>query len=563
MLRLLSVLLALLLLAAACGDSDDDGGDGETTETTAAPDETSETTAAPDEGATTTAAPEEGGTTTAAPDEGAAAEGVHGGTLTIGYEAETDRFFPGNGNIGFPARAVHHLVYGSLTAASRDGVWVPYLAESVESNEDATVWTVGLREGMMFHDGTPMDAEAVKASMDLIRLESLSAAAFAYITDVQAVDPLTVEITLSEPYGVFPQVLADEFGAIVSPTAVAAAGDTYGDVPVGAGPYKVVEFVRDDHLTLERNPDFFMPDRGWADTITFRPIPDDAARSAALRAGDLDIITQGNPVEIASFREDDAFRLHEEPNGAQGILFSVTNIPDVRVRQAVAMAVDKEALVDLVWNGIGEAVDTPFPEDSFWYTDVSYPEFDPEGAAALIEEVEAETGQPVTFRILSPIDETNTNYKLAVAEQLRAVGIEPEIQNAADVNDYVNLYLTGDYDITMAGVFALIDPWFEYTRRYQSESVLNGTGFVDPELDAGLATGQASLDDDERKTGYDAVQNILADNMVQMFTRSNTAAVITSDKIEGYGTLVGPEGELTLGNFPLFLRADEFWRNDL
>ena len=126
------------------------------------------------------------------------------------------------------------------------------------------------------------------------------------------------------------------------------------------------------------------------------------------------------------------------------------------------------------------AIESPWPEDSFWYTDLDYPEFDPEAAAALVEEVEAETGEPIAFSILSPIDETNTNYKLALAEQLRAVGMDVDVADATDVNDYVNRYITGDYDITTAGLFAMLDPWFEYTRRYRSESPLNGTGLRQP-----------------------------------------------------------------------------------
>ena len=440
---------------------------------------------------------------------------------------------------------------------------MPYLAESVESNADATVWTVTLRPGLLFHDGNPLNAEAVKASMDRYRFESLNKAAVEYITDTKVIDELTIEITLNKSFGVFPQALADEIGTIVSIAATEEFGDAYGDHPTGAGPYKVVEYVRDDHLTLERVPDFFMDNRGWADTIIVRPIPDDAARSAALRAGDLDIIETWNPVEIASFRGDDNFQLHEEANGAAGLLFSVAHIPEIRVRQAVAMAVDREQLIDLVWNGVGEPVTTPFPDDSFWHAaDVEYPEYDPAAAQALIEEVEAETGTPVAFRILSATDDTATNYKLAVAEQLRAIGIDVEIQTAADVNDYVNLYIEGEYDVFTAGVFALIDPWFEYTRRYSSTSILNGTGFKDAALDAALLAAEASTDPAVRKENYDLVQKLLADNMVQMFVTSNTAAIITSNDIEGYGTLVGPDGEPTLGNFPLFLRADEFWRND-
>ena len=382
--RLMAMCVAMAVVAAACGGDDDDSSSPDDSEVTSTETDTDAT--APETETTETT-----GTT------GGSAEGepVRGGTLTIGVTAETDRFDPGNGNISFPARGVHHLVYGSLTATTRDGEWVPYLAESVESNADATVWTVTLRPGLLFHDGNPLNAEAVKASMDRYRFESLNKAAVEYITDTKVIDELTIEITLNKSFGVFPQALADEIGTIVSIAATEEFGDAYGDHPTGAGPYKVVEYVRDDHLTLDARPDFFMDNRGWADTIIVRPIPDDAARSAALRAGDLDIIETWNPVEIASFRGDDNFQLHEEANGAAGLLFSVAHIPEIRVRQAVAMAVDREQLIDLVWNGVGEPVTTPFPDDSFWHAaDVEYPEYDPAAAQALIEEVEAEAGTP-------------------------------------------------------------------------------------------------------------------------------------------------------------------------
>jgi peptide/nickel transport system substrate-binding protein len=546
--KLLAGLAAGALLLGACGD-DDDGG--------AAPESDGAVTTGGD---TATTGGDTG--TTAAGSQPVAGTPKPGGTIVIGIDAETDRFDPGNGNISVAARGVHHLVYGSLTAATPDGEWTPYLAESVTPNADNTEWTVTLRPGLMFHDGTPLDGAALKASMDRYRLDTLAKEAYSYITAIDEVDDLSVKLTLNKPMGVFPQVLADELGTIVSVAAVEKYGESYGDHPTGAGPYKVVEYVRDDHLTLEKVPDFFMDNRGWADRIIFRPIPDDAARSAALRAGDLDVITTANPAEIASFRDDESFRLHEFPFGAAGVLFSVKNIPDIRVRQAIAMAIDKQALVDLVWGGIGEPIDSPWEPDSPWYTDLDYPEYDPVAAAALVEEVEAETGTPISFSILSPIDETSTNYKLALAEQLRALGMDVDVADATDVNDYVNKYITGDYDITTAGLFAMLDPWFEYTRRYQSTSPLNGTGFKSQALDDALAVGEASTDPAERKAAYDTVQKELADNLIQMFVRTANVAVVTNDKIEGWATLVGPDGERSIGNAPILLNADEFWRND-
>ena len=154
-----------------------------------------------------------------------------------------------------------------------------------------------------------------------------------------------MKITLNKPMGVFPQVLADELGAMVSIAAVEEFGESYGDHPTGAGPYRVVEYVRDDHLTLEKVDDFFMDNRGWADTIIFRPIPDDAARSAALRAGDVDVITTANPAEIASFRERRRASSSTSSRSVRRACCSAwRTIPDMRVRQAIAMAIDKEAL---------------------------------------------------------------------------------------------------------------------------------------------------------------------------------------------------------------------------
>lgn len=538
-------------VAAACSSGDDDvASDGSAAATAGA--STDATSGASTGGATTAAG-------TAPSSDG---EPQRGGVIVIGVEAETDALDPANGNIAFPGRSIISLVMGSLTASDDEGNYVPYMAESVTPSADYMTWTIGLREGMTFHDGTPYDADAVKFTMDRAMFDSLSKGAWPFIERVDVVDPLTVTVALNIPMSQFPQVIADALGNIMSPAAVAQYGDTIGDHPIGAGPYMVTEYVRDDHITLEKFPDFWNPDRGFADTIIFRPIPDDAARVAALQAGDVDVISTGNPGDIKAFNEDGEYTVYERPNGADGLLFSVTNVPDIRIRQAVAMAVDKEALTELVFGGIGRVVDSPFPEDSFWHTDVGAPEYDVEGATALVEEVKAEGGD-TEVHILSGIDETSTNYKLAVAEQMKAIGLDVVIDTAADANDQVNRYIEGQYDIYTAGVFAIVDPWFEYTRRFRSDSVLNGTGFADPELDAALETGAASADPDERKAAYDLVQQTLAENVVQIFVHEDSYAVIANPHIKGFGEGTNPDGSISWMNFFIPNIADEYWRDDV
>ena len=541
-------------VAAGCASDDDDGGDGGDSSTPVV----SETpdSAAPSE----TTAGSSSDTTTAPVAEG---EPKRGGTIVIGVEAETDLFDPANGNIAQPGRSIVSLLTGALTASDDKGNYVPYMAKTVTSNADATEWTIELYEGMTFHDGTTYDAAAVKKWIERANTDSLSAGAWPYITAIDVVDPLTVKLTLDISMSQFPQVLADALGNIMSPAAVDEFGDDLGNNPVGAGPYMVEEFVRDDHLTLVRFPDYYFSDlRGYADTIIFRPIPDDAARAAALEAGDVDVIATTNPGDIQAFKEKDDFTVFERSFGAAGLLFNVEKIPDIRIRQAAAMALDKEAITDLVWNGIGGAVESPFPEDSFWYTDVGAPDFDPEGAAALVEEVKAEGGD-TAIEILSGIDETSTNYKQVVAEQLRGVGLDVTIVNASDANDQVNRYIEGNYEIYTAGVFAIIDPWFEYTRRYKSDSVLNGTGFASPELDEALLQGAATTDPDERKAAYDLVQQTLAENVVQIFVHENSYAIISNNHIKGFGTGKNPDGSIGYMNFFIAEIADEYWRDDV
>lgn len=552
---LLALIVVLALVAAACSSGEGDG----TTTTGATGDET-----------TTTAAGGGGDEETTTTEAMASGEPVEGGTIVIGVQAESECLDVGNCNIHVDARAENHLVYGELMSAASNGEYVPYLLESATPNEDATVWTLKLREGMTFHDGTPVNADAIKFNFDRVAFESLNAASADYYESTEVIDDLTVDVHLTKPYAVFPQVLADAFGALPSPTAVQEQGELYAssqeNPPVGAGPYMMTEWVRDSHQVYEKFDGYIFDNRAWPDRVEFRIIPDDAARAAALRAGDIDIAVTLSPSTIVSFRDDPDYTTHELDYGATGILFQVGEVPDVRVRQAVAMAIDKDTLIDLVWQGVGEPITTPFREDNFWYADVDYPAYDPAGAAALIAEVEAETGEPVTLTLTPRIDETSINFGTVVVEQLNEVGIDASLDISVDTNDFVNRYIEGDYMLMGTGVFTVLDPWFEYTRRYESTSVLNGTSLgdvypdVQAEIDEMLAIGAGSTDPDERKAAYDRVQELLAEYVLQLFIRSDVYGVIVSNDIMGYGTLENPDGSTSLGNFFTAILADELWR---
>jgi peptide/nickel transport system substrate-binding protein len=538
-LRLLGVLLALLLMAAACGGSDDDE------------------TAADGEG---TSDGDAGGSDQPAAD---LADAVRGGEIVVGIEAETAGWDPPNGLIGFPGRMVNWAIYSSLTAARPDGTYAPYLADSLTANDDATEWTIGLREGMTFHDGTAFDAEAVKFSMDRVRSpDAAVGTAFAYIDSIDVVDDLTLTITLNQAQARMPEILSDALGNITSPTAVEELGAELNNAPVGAGPYRFVEWVRDDHLTVERFEDFFRDDTAWADRIVFRPILDNQARSAALLAGDLDVMVTQAPSEIQAFRENDAFVMHEIPFGATGVYFNVEQIDDLRVRQAVAHAIDKPAFIELVWRGVGDPVAIPIAEDSPWFKDVDTPSYDPEAAMALVEEYESDTGEQATVELLIGQTQEATDFGAALQDQLGQVGIDVVLDGPADPDTIVQRLIEGNFQAAIGNHGGLIDPWFEYTRRYTGGGFLNFTRFNSPEIDENLRIGATSTDDAEREVAYDAILDELAAGLDAFYIRSNIYAVVHVPEISGFMTATNPDGSASFGNFYTPILMDELWRTD-
>jgi peptide/nickel transport system substrate-binding protein len=192
-------------------------------------------------------------------------EPQRGGRIVIGIADEsTLGFDPSTSAVGPGGRTIALAIFDTITAFDADGNLVPYLAESVEPNADATTWTVVLREGITFHDGTPLNAEAVKSTFDAHDAADRPLAP-GYTT--KAVDDLTVEFTFPEPYGTFEAAMATQFGWIKSPTAEESLGEEFTNNPVGTGPYMLEEWVRDDHLTLVRYEDHWRDDLSLLDEV--------------------------------------------------------------------------------------------------------------------------------------------------------------------------------------------------------------------------------------------------------------------------------------------------------
>src|SRR5216684_760310 len=239
---------------------------------------------------------------------------------------------------------------------------VPQLALSHETSADGKAVTIKLRPGVKFHDGEPFDAAAAKYSLDrhVTLKASYRRAEVGTIDNVEVVDPLTIKLNLKAPFSPLLNQLTDRAGMMVSPKAAEAAGDKFGLHPVCAGPYKFVERVQQDRIVVEKFADYWDKDHVFIDKITYLPIVDSTVRLANLRSGGLDLIERVLATDIKSVRDNPKLRLSKAVSlGYSGITMNLANGPkadtpfgkDARVRRALELSIDREALNQVVFNG--------------------------------------------------------------------------------------------------------------------------------------------------------------------------------------------------------------------
>ena len=278
---------------------------------------------------------------------------------------------------------------------TEDGALEPYLAESLEPNAELTEWTLTLRPDVQFHDGTPLDAQALKTIFDdyLKAPGANTAASLAEVTSLDVVDDLTAVYRLSQANAAFPELLISPPGWPFSPTAAAAAGEDAGAEPVGTGPFRFVSWQRDSNLVVEKNEDYWQEGLPHLDKITFRPIPDEDTRLASLQSGDVDVmqsLRQGTVIRARDLEGVDNYEHLGSNSGGGTLNTSKPPFDDLRVRQALAYALDQEALIEVL-GGAGVTPPTTqfYSEDSPYYSEKvaeAYPSYDPDKARELIDD---------------------------------------------------------------------------------------------------------------------------------------------------------------------------------
>jgi peptide/nickel transport system substrate-binding protein len=486
---------------------------------------------------------------------------VDGGELTVGLDAETDSWLPGDGTFASPGTTVAYAIYDPLMKRAADGEIRPYLAESMEPNEDYTVWTLKLRPDVRFHDDTPLDAQALKTIWDdYLTIDTANtSASLSEVTSLDVVDDLTVHYNLEAPNAAFPDLLTAAPGWPFSPTAAKKFGEDAGANPVGTGPFTFVSWQRDSKLVVEKNENYWQEGQPHLDTITFRPIPDEETRLASLQSGDIDALLSLTPTTVLRARDLDGVDSYEFiGNSSNGSVLNTTRAPldDLRIRTALALAANQEEVVEV--DGGKDAsplADQYFSPDSPFYSDEvkkSALVQDVEKAQELYDEYVNDptrsdgkpVGTPVSFNYECIPDAAGSQLSQLYQAQWNALGMDVKLETVeqAAMIDHV---IGKDYDVVCWRLSGEGDPYYELKDAF-TPGPLNFTGYNSPVIDEQLEVLRTTTDIDERKGAAEKISLDLAENVPNLYQGYALTVVAVQDSVKNVGGWVFPDG--TEGN---------------
>ncbi len=377
-------------------------------------------------------------------------EPAQGGSAKVGLSFAVPHL-DGAGSIGGSIEFVLISVYGHLLEIQPDGTVGDGIALGAET-EDNTTWTLHLRDGVTFSDGTPFDADAVIAHVKRVgapESTSLSAADAQNVVAMEAPDPLTVVFTLGVPNRQFDLLLASGSLSLVgSPTAVAEWGADFGLHPVGAGPFVVDSFTPDGDIQLSRNESYFEEGLPYLDSALLTPVTDTQSRISGVLTGDLDIATVPDLVALADAESQGVTGLKQPSYQQYLIQPNVKNefLSDVRIRKAVSEAIDRDAINAVIFDGLHTPATSLLSPANPNYVDTGWPLYNPEDATALVEEYKADTGATeVAFSLLVNQEPVSSEIAALLQQQLAEVGITltPEV---VDPTTQISNVIAGTFD---------------------------------------------------------------------------------------------------------------------
>jgi peptide/nickel transport system substrate-binding protein len=468
-------------------------------------------------------------------------------TLRIGIAEDPDVLDPSLGRT-YVGRIVFSAFCDKLFDIDEKLNIVPQLALSHETSADGKEMTIKLRPGVKFHDGEPLDAEAAKFSIErhMTFPGSFRKSELASVDHVEVVDPLTIKLVLKTPFSPLLAQLTDRSGMMVSPKAAKEAGDKFGLHPVCAGPYKFVERVQQDRMVFEKFADYWNKDNVFIDRIVFQPIVDATVRLANLKSGGLDLIERVLATDIKDVRADPKLVLSTAPElGYLGLTINVANdktkgalSQSEKVRQALDLSIDREALNQVVFNG-------EFTPGNQWVSP-SHPYYqkafpirprDVEKAKALLKE--AGVKLPVSVDMMLPKGAENEAVAQVVQSMAAEAGFDLKIRLIEFATSFKQAQ-AGEFQIFQINWSGRIDPDGNSYVFLHSKAPQNDGGYSNSEADKLMEDARAISDPEQRKAIYEKLTKAVLNDEPIIYLYHRKLLFAHTKKLEGYRQM--PDG---------------------
>jgi peptide/nickel transport system substrate-binding protein len=480
------------------------------------------------------------------------AEPKSGGSVEFGLEAETSGgFCMPDATLAASGIQVATAIYDTLVTLNIKGEYVPYLAKSVEPNADYTQWTITLRPGVQFHDGTPFDAEALKLNLDTYRGKNpaiaprLNVFVWQNVASVDVTGPLSVVVTTKVPWVAFPALLSGRTG-MVAPAQLVSR-DVCATNMIGTGPFELDEWRQNESLTVTKNTKYWRKGLPYLDEIVFRPITDSQARTNGLQSGELDLITTSSSLSISDLKEQAAsgdIDLVVSDKGAETayLMLNVSKPPfdDPIARQAVAMAGDARETNRIRNKGLNTISTGPFPPDNAAYVANNTRIHDVKKATKLNAEYEQKHGEPISFEYLTNPEPETLAIAALLKEQEAKAGIEVSIRTV-DQATLINEVIAGSFQGAGFRNHPGGDPDTQYVW-WHSGSPVNFGRINDPEVDRLLDEGRSEPDPAKRTAIYRELNKRFGEELYNLWSWYTLWAVGYQTDVKGVAGPPLPDG---------------------
>ncbi|HKL75170.1 MAG TPA: ABC transporter substrate-binding protein [Halanaerobiales bacterium] len=411
------------------------------------------------------------------------------------------------------------------------------LAKDYKISDDGKVYTFHLHEGVKFHNGDELTAEDVKYSVNRIIEQNVRASHFEAVKEMEISDKYTIKFIMDKPVAPFTTFLAYPMNAIVNKNVVEANDGSIDNADAGSGPFKLVEWKKDQHLLLEKFEDYFVKGKPYLDQVEMRPIPDATARTTALRNEELDMILQLEAKNVDKLKSEEGIVVESKPGTYWEYLGLNTKegpLSNKKVRQAVAWGIDRSMLAEMVKFGHATPLDGgPIPPGHWAHPGLEiYPEQNLDKAQALLDEAGYSDGFSTELIVLSAND-AQKNAAMIIKQQLAQLGIDIEIR-ALESSVYFNKLGNQDFKMTVIGWIGFVDPDEFLYNIFHSGEQWNQQAYSNKEVDRLLEKGRTTPDREKRKEIYKDAIKLIVEDAPMAFLYVNDQAAAYLEKVKGF-----------------------------